>query len=473
MKAVSRNLPVPNPTLLLFLLTAALAWCALVIQDPVVTGIVAFVALAGIVLPLLVPVLVSSPVFALYVLLIAVVMPRFAIEIAGLNARAEHVAAGLLLLAMPFWLKKRKGPWQWILPDFLLFAYIGANVFSSLFLSIAPSLTMRWAAEQILVILAYFLIRALVTDEGSFRRTFLALTVVGVLEAAYAIICFYSNLFFGTSFGMELEQYGSTPGTYGTQYEANLLGSYTGACCCMMLVMYLRERERKFLVGFGVTLAAMAISLSRGALLGAVFGLLIILLRYRKDFTGPVLKGVSLALLAMAVTVAPAVWGLWSERFSAVELSNPAADYTTRDRLFTIGLASDDILQHPWLGNGTSSFQLHVAGADYGVADVTGWIANTTVRIFHDTGALGLGLVLAFLLALGLQAKRLISRNSHPELEALVLAFAVYCVSFQFTEGSLLAFPWVHLGLIAAGISVYRSRRDPQPLYADSRLQPG
>jgi hypothetical protein len=43
------------------------------------------------------------------------------------------------------------------------------------------------------------------------------------------------------------------------------------------------------------------------------------------------------------------------------------------------------------------------------------------------------------------------------ELEALVLAFVVYCVSFQFTEGTLLAFTWVHLGMIACAFVLFNT----------------
>jgi hypothetical protein len=69
----------------------------------------------------------------------------------------------------------------------------------------------------------------------------------------------------------------------------------------------------------------------------------------------------------------------------------------------------------------------------------------------------GFGLFIAFCCYLGASVKRLLKKTPVLELEALVLAFAVYCVSFQFTEGTLLAFTWVHLGLIACAVVLFRT----------------
>jgi hypothetical protein len=67
----------------------------------------------------------------------------------------------------------------------------------------------------------------------------------------------------------------------------------------------------------------------------------------------------------------------------------------------------------------------------------------------------GFGLFVAFCCYLGASVKRLLKKTPVLELEALVLGFVVYCVSFQFTEGTLLAFTWVHLGLIACAFVLF------------------
>jgi hypothetical protein len=412
-----------------------------------------------------VSVFATRPSFAVTVLIAAVAMPRLFVQVSALKARPEHLACGLLLLALPFWLKQRTEPMHWFAPDYILAAYLGVHLFSSLVMSTAPSQTIKWAAQQIIVVAAYFLLRVLVADRAAFHRAFNIALITGAVEAAYAILCFYSNLLFGTEFGMEIGQYGSIPGTYGTQFEANILGSFSGACCAMMLAMYLQEKKRRFLVGFAVTFAAMAISLSRGALAGGLLALLVVVVRRRKSFDRHKTGRLALAMLGITIVVAPAVLGLWSERLSTVEIADISADDTTRDRLITVGLAYEGIVEHPLLGNGTSSFQLQFSSADFGSDDDTpGWIANTEARVLYDTGVIGFGIFVAFFVSLGVGVKRLLKKAPHPELEALVMALAVYLVSFQFTEGTLLAFTWVHLGLIAAGLAVVQeARKKPIP----------
>ena len=121
--------------------------------------------------------------------------------------------------------------------DYFLLAYVGMNFLTSALTSPEPHLTLRWAALNAIVISPYFLLRLLVTDESRLQRAFDILLWVGAAESTYGILCFLSNHFLQTSFGVEADQYGAIPGIYGTQYEANLFGSYT-ACCAIMFLAY-------------------------------------------------------------------------------------------------------------------------------------------------------------------------------------------------------------------------------------------
>jgi hypothetical protein len=459
MNSISNRASIPNLTPLLFLMAGTVAWCLVWIEDPGSPWLLLVLSLAAFVLvPAIVSVLAIHPSFAVIVLMASVVMPRLFVQIFGLKARPEHLACGLLLLALPFWLKQQRETVTWFAPDYILLAYLGIHLFSSLVMSISPSQTIQWALQQVIVVLAYFLLRVLVVERASFRQAFNIALVIGTLEAAYSISCFYSNVLFGTEFGMEIGQYGSIPGTYGTQYEANILGSYCGACCAMMLAMYFRERKHKCLLGFAVTFAAMAISLSRGALVGTLLALVAVVYRSREYVDRQSLAKLAIAMLGIAVTIAPAILGLWSERFSTVEIFDLAADDNTRGRVVTLGLAYEGFSEHPLLGNGTSSFQLQFGGVEVGQEDGSGgWIANAEARVLYDTGVVGFGLFFAFFVCLGAGVKRLLKKTPNLELEALTMAFLVYCVSFQFTEGTLLAFPWVHLGLIASGLTIFRT----------------
>jgi len=450
MKSGSSIASVPNPTAVLFLVaaTALLIWP----DKPIMIALAVVALIAGTFGAFW---LSRSPGVAAVAMIAASAVPRLFVEIGGLKARPEHLVCGLMVLLAPFWLRHRPEPVQWHKFDYILIAYLGMQVFSSVVMSIEPMQTIKWAVQQIIVVMAYFLLRILLVDKASFRRAFEAMLVVGVLGSAYAIISFYSNLLFGTEFGMQLDQYGSTPATYGAQFEANLLGSTCGACSAMILMMFLRTRERKYLLGFSISFTAMAISLSRGALAGSLLALALVVYHNRSHFDRAKAGKLALAMLAIAVVTAPAIYGIWSERFSTVEISDLSADDTTRDRLVTVALAGEGIAEHPLVGNGTSSYQLQYTDEAFGDPDAPGWIPNTETRILYDTGIVGFGLFIAFCCYLGASVKRLLKKTSAPELEALVLGFVVYCVSFQFTEGTLLAFTWVHLGLIACAFVLF------------------
>jgi hypothetical protein len=82
------------------------------------------------------------------------------------------------------------------------------------------------------------------------------------------------------------------------------------------------------------------------------------------------------------------------------------------------------------------------------------WLGNTEIRVLHDTGAVGLTIFAAFVSALVIKARRKLKAGPFPELLALLLGSSVYVITFQATEGTLLAFPWVHLGLIACAVAL-------------------
>jgi len=453
MKIGSSTASIPNPTPLLFLITATalLLW-------PDASGTTALLVGAAITVPIVVFWMSYSAVGAMIALVIGSAAPRLYVEIGGLKARPEHVICGILCVSILFLRKKRSQPIRWIWPDYLLMAYAVLNLFSSLFMSIEPRQTIKWALQQVLVILAYFFLRVLVKDRAALRKALMALLAVGAATVTYGIICFYSNLLFKTEFGMTIGQYGDTPAPYGLQYEANLLGSYSGALAVMMLVIYLYDHRRRFLVGFAVALSGMAISLSRGALGATFIGLTAVAVfsLKKKLLTRQLLAGIAKATFCALLVVLPAVAPQYIERFNTMDIGEPAVDPNTLTRIVQVTSAFDEITKHPFMGGGTSSFQLafdwQSLGEDW---EEQGWIGNTEMRVLHDTGIIGLVIFAAFLVSLYRRSRKVLKLQSNPELVALLASVLVYCVSFQATEGTLLAFSWVHLGLIGCAIAIF------------------
>jgi O-antigen ligase len=138
-----------------------------------------------------------------------------------------------------------------------------------------------------------------------------------------------------------------------------------------------------------------------------------------------------------------------------MDIGEPAVDPNTLTRIVQVSSAFEEVLKHPMLGGGTSSFQLafdwQALGEEW---EDQGWIGNTEMRVLHDTGIVGLVIFVTFLVSLFRRSRKALKLESNPVLVALLASALVYCISFQATEGTLLAFPWVHLGLIGCAISV-------------------
>ncbi len=467
MKTSSSTASIPNPTPFLFLITAIV-----VLLWPDAVGLTALAVTGAIAVPIALIWLAKSPQAAIIALVVASVMPRLVLNIAGMNARPEHIVGGLMLLTAPFLRKHRTQPVAWIASDYWLMGYIVLNFFSSLFMSVQPGQTTKWAAQQVLAILPYFWLRLLITDRTRFRWAFRALLVAGAVTVGYAVICFYANIAFSSELGVETAQYGDIPATYGLQYEANILGAFSGAVAVMMLAMYMQERKYKFLIGFSlIGLVAMAASLSRAALGATLAGLALVGIfgLVRGLLNGKAIRSIVLAIACAGLMIGPFVMSHYTERFSTVEIADPTADPNTMTRAVQTFSAVDEILKHPFFGGGTASFQLAFDWQSFGAGwEDQGWIGNTELRVLHDTGIVGLIVFAGFVFSLARNGWKVLKRESSPELAALLASACVYLISFQATEGTLLAFTWVHLGLIGCALSVFNSPHQQERALAEA-----
>jgi O-antigen ligase len=448
---------VPNPTWLLFIMAAILSWNFAVADRPsIVLG--ASIAILGLIALAILYFLTMRPFSALIALVASGCMGRLYVDIFGMKARPEHFAIAICCVALPFWPRDQWEKPRWSFPDLMVVLYIAANLASSAFMSLAPKLTLRWALQQILVILPYFLLRIFCTNRERFRKTFNTLLIVGAAQAGIGVFCFFSNLFFGTEFGMEIGQYGSIPGTFGVAYEANILGALSAASFVMILLMYLHERRPIQLWGLAITYAGMMISLARAAIGGAVIAVVLLALVSvrRKMIDAVALKRVAATFLISTLALLPAVAPLYLERFSTIEISDVTADYDTAGRIITIASALDGIIAHPLLGNGTASFQLATTAEDLGFADLGkgAWISNVEMRILYDTGIVGFTFFLCVICSLLWRARSVLKRKLNAEMLSLLLGCVVYAVTFQASEGTMLAFFWVQLGLFSCAVSL-------------------
>jgi O-antigen ligase len=457
---------VPDPTPWLFGLAAAIA-CAIWFVDKGPAQIVILAVATVPIVAAFIYFLGANLYVAAVFLIAATAMPRAAVEVSSLNARPEHMMAGLLCLALPWIWNNREKKIEWLRADWLLGGYMAMNLISSWFMSVDPKQTTKWALQQLLAIAPYFILRIIAGREDTFRRAFRVLLIIGALEGLYATVAVYASKLFGASFGLSMDQYDGIPAVYGTQYEPNLLGAYSAACTIMMAVMYLKQKNRWYLIGYVLSFSGMAVSFARASVVAyaGVISLLLFTGLYRHWVEWRALRGIVLATALVAFLLSPILVASYVERFSTVEVSDVTADPNTFTRAVQLAIGAQQFLDHPILGNGTASFQLlfdwQRLGPDW---EAQGWLGNTEVRVLHDTGIVGFGFFAGFLIALGLAARRVLRRIDAPELLALLVACGIYLLTFQATEGTLLAFSWVHLGLIGCGVAAYAARGEAAPV---------
>ena len=450
--------PSPMPIFFLVGSSAVLAW--LFMDSPWLALAILGVAL----LPLLTYWLTTDLDATAIILIVAAAIPRISIEISGLKARPEHIATVIVLFVLlgtaAFSSQHRFQRPYWSLPDYLVATYVALNIFSSLFMSIAPGQTFKWSLQQTLAVLPYFLLRIVVNNSERFRKAIRNFLVVGAAVAGFGVFCFFSHLLFNTSLGVGVEQYGDIPGTYGTLYEPNLLGSFCGAMFILMLVIHSQKPNGNLLFGLLVAAAGMAVSLSRAALGATVIASLAfaVIVRRMGLFNKRVMTKLAVSLTILGLILASALLPYYIQRFSSFTFEELTSDTDFQTRIIPIVLATENIAQHPLLGNGTSSSQLFYtwAEAGFGEQELGFWIGNVEMRILHDTGAAGLAVFTGLLLILTVRSIRVVKRQLNGELLALLVSALVYCVAFQTTEGTLLSFPWVHLGLIGCALSLDR-----------------
>jgi len=407
------------------------------------------------------------------------VMPYFFVEIFGWKARPEHFASGIIFVVVVAWLLVGKRRARLDTLDYWILAYVAINFISSAFGSPAPASTLRWAFQNSLAILPYFLIRLLVQDRKVLQKTFRILLIGGFIESIYGICCYFSHQVFGSSVGIALNQYGSLAVPYGSQYEPNLFGAYTACGAVLFLALYLSAPQRRLrtFVGFTVTSLAMILSFSRAALFAFALVGGWVFWRARPSGNRRQIKVAlfAIGLGAVVLVGSSAVGGVLQKRFADL-FSEGLAEDTALIRYVVIAEALNEIPQHPLLGSGTSSLQLTFDLGQYVPewAGIPTWVGNLTVRVLHDAGFLGLTMLLGFFISLCSRVRREIRGTSReiPILLGLWAGALLYCITFQSTDGTILAFPWIHFGLLASAVVILDDPNERQNAIGRSPSRP-
>ncbi|HSS99352.1 MAG TPA: O-antigen ligase family protein, partial [Terriglobales bacterium] len=350
--------------------------------------------------------------YGILVLLIgSSVMSVFMIEVVAWNARPEHFAVVYALIAVGVWLVAGKRKPALNRFDYCILLFVIANFFSSAFGSTDPASTLRWALQNCLAVLFYFLVRVLVQDTRTLNYAVRIFLTIALVESVYGILCYVSHQIFDTSFGMAIGQYLDTVAApLGTLFEPNLFGAYTASASVMFFALYLFAGHRALhLVCFLISGIASFLSFSRASLaaLFVVGGYLFWKsVRHTKGDILRKLLAVGLVVVLILLLLSGPLGQVIRERFTNLFYEG-LAEETALGRAIIFQEAIQEVPGHLLIGRGTASFNLTFDWNKYipSWASEKTWIGNAPLRILHDTGLLGLASIFGFFVTVWLKIR--------------------------------------------------------------------
>jgi O-antigen ligase len=403
-------------------------------------------------------------VLPLLTIVIVIAIPRYVYAINGVSVNAERLVLPLLavLVAAPtFMLTKRL---RLGLPHLGVALWILATALGSIVNAPSPQDSLRLTLLITIATLPLWLLPQILRTKGSVSLAIHSFVVVGLLEAGFgllALILFTAN---GINIGVQMDSLTGGVAPYGSQYEGNIFGSFVGAAMVLAVAVSTTVptsfRYRWFLRGSSIIMAlAVLLSISRGAWLGTLAGLLITfaLISGRKTvlaLIGVALLSVALLPLFQAAAPTSASTSTVVQRMQLIpQLLGGSPDATTLERFYAYGRGIEDMSQHPIIGWGAGSLGQLYTG--YSSRDPA-WLSNVELHAAHDGGIVGLFGLLVALGAVLAAFRRKMTRSvpEHRLVAGLVGASVCLLVAFQATEATYLGYAWFVFGLTWTGARI-------------------
>ena len=338
--------------------------------------------------------------------------------------------------------------------------------------------SLQQSASLLAVWSLYLVVINYTVDEKSLERFFRVVIASGFLYGGLGIAAFMLGRLGFDVGGANVDATAAFPyGAFGTLYEPNIFGSYcAGFFVVAAAMIVLGGIGQTRVQGWPWALLAVAglglmLSFTRGAWLGALAALGVVLLTARRYFGVQVRLARLLIPVAVVSLLAVVFWYLPFEgteffRYKVRNLFSAQSD-NAAVRLLTAGLALEQFSRNPLLGWGTFSFApLTTEGLPF--KEFEGWhalwISNFLLQVLHDTGVVGLVAFIGMLWSLLAGGHRIAHRMLEIDVAfasrhlAVLAAFVGLLVAFLFTTGVTLGYTWMFAGLLGAFARVGRDR---------------
>ncbi len=401
---------------------------------------------------------------ALPLLIVATALDRYRFEFFGAGLRIEHFV--FVGVALAWFLKTRvmgrtgehkASPLHFSRADSLLVAYLTIALTSSVLFSPQVRESLKFFVLMVFGVVLYWLVRAVAANLQEFTRGVWVMLGVGVAASLFGMVAWLAFPL-GVNLGVQtysLENF-TTHSPFGTLFDSNTLGMYAMAATLLQVTLLLDAQFANYRawlsIGTVITLIAVALSLTRVAWLGLGFGFFLILLFSPRRRWAIAIGGAAAALVIVALVANSALAG-GGDALAEFSFARVLTSRSIFFRLDAYQRAWNDFLSSPILGNGVNVFAQNYTSPS-GTRD---WISNFFLMALHDTGIVGLAVLLAWLGWLAYETRRALKNSrgvARTMLLALSIAYLALFVTYQATTVFWLGFNWVYLGMIRAGALV-------------------
>lgn len=375
---------------------------------------------------------------------------RLALSAGGSQIRLELGLVLILGLVVANRLAVRTLSWRSMFSPVLpwLLLYTACNIFSTVLFADEKVRGLKLDAEIVAACLAYMVVLGLCQNRADLRRAISILWFVTVAEATLGILFVALYVAHVGSYGVQLGDFG-LPMAYGTQWEANIFGSYLLGNFFLLLGDYVSgKRDIGYTVGLIVVLAGILLSMTRTVWLALLVGLFVFALcMARRGMTVGRLKLLLaiIPVLALAGLVLGASTPFAGRLLDVVNLGSSSA--SGRFTIFNDALA--DWHSNAIFGLGTGSFNV---GASPGQPHP--WLPNLLLLTLHDTGIIGIAALVLLAVAFFTSATRALrfAGDLGPFVAGSIAAITALLIAFQTTSGFWFLYTWIVFGLASAAV---------------------
>lgn len=396
------------------------------------------------------------------VLIIASTFSGLMYSTGSFTIRPDQVALMVLITGWMFALLAGKEKLYRVPLLFPAALYVAINFFSSMLYAPDKGASYQGALLLGIYFLMYVMtVMVLQEHRVKLKSAIRALLIISVIQAIYALIAFAGNKAGINLGGINLKQLEDVASLQGGFEEPNFLGAFGAAMGLMFLSMLTgwkaAMRPWFVVVGFVLMLSVLGLSYTRAAWLGFLIGLILILFiqKPERNIFNPRSAVVVIILLSAASMIAISFASELSSGTLAERASNilQFSEGSGEGRVEVQNVALERWQHAKVLGHGTLSFPPELASP----APASSWLYSSVVQAIHDTGVVGLGLLLWFQAGLVITVYRSYKTTKDQFYRSALAGFLIGSIAL-FIASQASSFLWLGYFWIFSGLAVATAR---------------